>query len=446
MNISIIGTGYVGLVSGTCFSEMGNHVWCIDIDKKKIDGLKDGKLPIYEPGLGEMVLRNHRNGRLDFTTDYAEAIPSSDICFIAVGTPPGEDGSADIRYVLAAAEDIAKYMNGYTIVVDKSTVPVGTSEKVRAAVRRVLDSRGDSLGIEFDVVSNPEFLKEGVAVNDFMRPDRVVIGCDNARAEAIMRQLYGQFTLNEHPVICTDIKSAEITKYAANAMLATRISFMNEIALLCDKVGGDVRAVRRGIGTDSRIGMSFLHASCGYGGSCFPKDVKELVAVGKRNGLGMRIAEAVEAVNDAQKSVIPDRIVAKYGEDLHGKTFALWGLSFKPETDDMREAPSITVVTELTKRGAKIRAYDPQAYEMAGHYLAHIPADSITYEPDMWGALDGADALILVTEWKQFRSPDFAKIKGLLKHPVIYDGRNQYDPKQMRDEGIELHCIGRGLV
>ena len=446
MNISIIGTGYVGLVSGTCFSEMGNHVWCIDIDKKKIDGLKDGKLPIYEPGLGEMVLRNHRNGRLGFTTDCAEAIPSSDICFIAVGTPPGEDGSADIRYVLAAAEDIAKYMNGYTIVVDKSTVPVGTSEKVRAAVRRVLDSRGDSLGIEFDVVSNPEFLKEGVAVNDFMRPDRVVIGCDNARAEAIMRQLYGQFTLNEHPVICTDIKSAEITKYAANAMLATRISFMNEIALLCDKVGGDVRAVRRGIGTDSRIGMSFLHASCGYGGSCFPKDVKELVAVGKRNGLGMRIAEAVEAVNDAQKSVIPDRIVAKYGEDLHGKTFALWGLSFKPETDDMREAPSITVVTELTKRGAKIRAYDPQAYEMAGHYLAHIPADSITYEPDMWGALDGADALILVTEWKQFRSPDFAKIKGLLKHPVIYDGRNQYDPKQMRDEGIELHCIGRGLV
>ncbi|MBQ4378189.1 MAG: UDP-glucose/GDP-mannose dehydrogenase family protein [Treponema sp.] len=446
MNISIIGTGYVGLVSGTCFSEMGNHVWCIDIDEKKINNLKDGKIPIYEPGLEEMVLRNHKNGRLDFTTDYAQAIPSSDICFIAVGTPPGEDGSADTRYVLAAAESIAKYMSGYTIVVDKSTVPVGTSEKVRAAIRKVLDERTDSLGIEFDVVSNPEFLKEGVAVNDFMRPDRVVIGCDNARAEAIMKQLYEQFTLNEHPIICTDIKSAEITKYAANAMLATRISFMNEIARLCDKVGGDVRAVRRGIGTDSRIGMSFLHASCGYGGSCFPKDVKELVSVGKRNGLEMKIAEAVEDVNNSQKFIISDRIIAKYGEDLHGKTFALWGLSFKPETDDMREAPSITILTELTKRGAKIKSYDPEAYEMAKHYLAHIPKDAITYEPDMWSALNGADALILVTEWKQFRVPDFSKIKSLLKEPVIYDGRNQYDPKQMQTEGIELHCIGRGLV
>lgn len=446
MNISIIGTGYVGLVSGTCFSEMGNHVWCIDIDQKKIESLKNGKIPIYEPGLEEMVIRNHKDGRLDFTTDYAEAIPSSDICFIAVGTPPGEDGSADTRYVLAAAESIAAHMSGYTIVVDKSTVPVGTSEKVRAAIQKVLASRSDSQGIEFDVVSNPEFLKEGVAVNDFMRPDRVVIGCDNARSEAIMRQLYEQFTLNEHPIICTDIKSAEITKYAANAMLATRISFMNEIAKLCDKVGGDVRAVRQGIGTDSRIGMSFLHASCGYGGSCFPKDVKELIAVGKRNGIQMRIATAVEDVNNDQKYVLAERIVAKYGENLRGRTFALWGLSFKPETDDMREAPAITVVEELTKRGAKIKAYDPQAYEMAKHYLAHIPQDSISYEPDMWNALDGSDALILVTEWKQFRSPDFGKIKSLLKEPVIYDGRNQYDPKQMKEKGIELHCIGRGLV
>ncbi|MBQ3838312.1 MAG: UDP-glucose/GDP-mannose dehydrogenase family protein, partial [Treponema sp.] len=401
---------------------------------------------IYEPGLEEMVLRNHENGRLDFTSDYAEAIPSSDICFIAVGTPPGEDGSADIQYVLAAAESIAKHMVGYTIVVDKSTVPVGTSEKVRAAIRKILDERTDSLGIEFDVVSNPEFLKEGVAVNDFMKPDRVVIGTDNARAEAIMRQLYEQFTMNEHPIICTDIKSAEIIKYAANAMLATRISFMNEIALLCDKVGGDVRAVRRGIGTDSRIGMSFLHASCGYGGSCFPKDVKELVSVGKRNGIEMKIASAVEDVNNRQKFLISDRVVAKYGEDLSGKTFALWGLSFKPETDDMREAPSITVVTELTKRGAKIKAYDPEAYEMAKRYLAYIPAGAISYEPDMWSALNGADALILVTEWKQFRSPDFVKIKSLLEAPVIYDGRNQYDPKQMKAEGIELHCIGRGFV
>ena len=446
MNISIIGTGYVGLVSGTCFSEMGNHVWCIDIDQNKIENLKNGKIPIYEPGLEEMVLRNHQNGRLDFTTDYAQAVPSSDICFIAVGTPPGEDGSADIQYVLAAAESIAKHMVGYTIVVDKSTVPVGTSEKVRAAIRRVLDERTDSLGIEFDVVSNPEFLKEGVAINDFMKPDRVVIGTDNARAEAIMRQLYEQFTMNEHPIICTDIKSAEIIKYAANAMLATRISFMNEIALLCDKVGGDVRAVRRGIGTDSRIGMSFLHASCGYGGSCFPKDVKELVSVGKRNGIEMKIASAVEDVNNRQKFLISDRVVAKYGEDLSGKTFALWGLSFKPETDDMREAPSITVVTELTKRGAKIKAYDPEAYEMAKRYLAYIPAGAISYEPDMWSALNGADALILVTEWKQFRSPDFVKIKSLLEAPVIYDGRNQYDPKQMKAEGIELHCIGRGFV
>lgn len=446
MNISIIGTGYVGLVSGTCFSEMGNHVWCIDIDQKKIDSLKNGKIPIYEPGLEEMVLRNHRDGRLDFTTDYAEAIPSSDICFIAVGTPPGEDGSADTRYVLAAAESIARHMSGYTIVVDKSTVPVGTSEKVRAAIQKVLGERTDAQGIEFDVVSNPEFLKEGVAVNDFMRPDRVVIGCDNARSEAIMRQLYEQFTLNEHPIICTDIKSAEIIKYAANAMLATRISFMNEIAKLCDKVGGDVRAVRQGIGTDSRIGMSFLHASCGYGGSCFPKDVKELISVGRRNGIQMRIATAVEDVNDDQKHIIPSRIVERYGEDLSGKTFALWGLSFKPETDDMREAPAITVVNELTKRGAKIKAYDPQAYEMAKHYLSHIPEGAISYEKDMWSALDGSDALILVTEWKQFRSPDFGKIKSLLKAPVIYDGRNQYDPKLMKEKGIELHCIGRGLV
>lgn len=446
MNISIVGTGYVGLVSGTCFSEMGNHVWCIDIDQNKIDNLKKGIIPIYEPGLEEMVLRNYKDGRLDFTTDYSEAIPSSDICFIAVGTPPGEDGSADIRYVLEAAKRIAENMCGYTIVVDKSTVPVGTSEKVKSAIKSVLEKRNDCVGLEFDVVSNPEFLKEGVAVNDFMRPDRVVIGCENARSEAIMKQLYEQFTLNEHPIICTDIKSAEITKYAANAMLATRISFMNEIANLCDKVGGDVRAVRQGIGTDSRIGMSFLHASCGYGGSCFPKDVKELIAVGKRNNIEMQIAKAVEDVNNNQKLILPQRIIDKFGDDLSDKTFALWGLSFKPETDDMREAPSITLVSELTKHGAKIKAYDPQAYEMAKHYLAQIPENMISYEDDMWSALNGADALILVTEWKQFRSPDFSKIKALLKNPIIYDGRNQYDPRLMKREGIELHCIGRGLI
>ncbi len=446
MNVAIVGTGYVGLVSGTCFSEMGNHVWCIDIDQKKIDNLKNGKIPIYEPGLEEMVLRNHKEGRLDFTTDYSEAVPESEICFIAVGTPPGEDGSADTRYVIAAAESIARHMKGYTIVVDKSTVPVGTSEKVKAAIQKVLDSRTDAKDVTFDVVSNPEFLKEGVAVNDFMRPDRVVIGTDNPKAEEKMMNLYRQFMLNEHPIICTDIKSAEIIKYAANAMLATRISFMNEISRLCDKVGGDVRAVRQGIGTDSRIGMSFLHASCGYGGSCFPKDVKELVAVGKRNGIEMKIAGAVEDVNNEQKHVIADRIIAKYGDNLNGKTFAVWGLAFKPETDDMREAPAITIITDLVKHGAKIQAYDPEAYEMAKHYLAHIPQDAITYEPDMWKALEGADALILVTEWKQFRSPDFGKIKSLLKAPVIYDGRNQYEPKYMKEEGIELHCIGRGLI
>lgn len=448
MNISIVGTGYVGLVSGTCFSEMGNHVWCIDIDEKKIESLKNGKIPIYEPGLTEMVLRNHKEGRLDFTTDYAKAVPESDICFIAVGTPPGEDGSADTSYVLSAAESIAKYIKGYTIIVDKSTVPVGTSEKVRAAVTKALQQRtdADAKVAEFDIVSNPEFLKEGVAVNDFMRPDRVVIGCDSKRSEEMMKSLYNQFTLNEHPIISTDIKSAEITKYAANAMLATRISFMNEIAKLCDKVGGDVRAIRQGIGTDSRIGMSFLHASCGYGGSCFPKDVKELVSVGKRNGIQMQIAEAVENVNNTQKSLIAERILSKYGNDLTGKTFAIWGLSFKPETDDMREAPAISIIDGLVSHGAKIKSYDPEAYVMAKHYLSHIADASITYEKTMWDALDGADALILVTEWKQFRAPDFEKIKSLLKAPVIYDGRNQYDPEAMKNLGIELHCIGRGLV
>ncbi|MBQ2314860.1 MAG: UDP-glucose/GDP-mannose dehydrogenase family protein, partial [Treponema sp.] len=345
MNISIVGTGYVGLVSGTCFAEMGNHVWCIDIDKKKIERLNGGEIPIYEPGLEEMVRRNHREKRLEFTSDYAQAVPESDICFIAVGTPPGEDGSADTQYVLAAAKSIGQFMKGYTIVVDKSTVPVGTADKVRAAITETIASRNDAAGVEFDVVSNPEFLKEGVAVNDFMKPDRVVIGTDSERAKQMMLSLYRQFTENEHPIITTDIKSAEITKYAANAMLATRISFMNEIAKLCDTLGGDVKAVRQGIGSDSRIGMSFLYASCGYGGSCFPKDVKELVSAGRRNGLEMKIASAVEEVNAEQKHLVADRMLAKYGTDLKGKTFALWGLAFKPQTDDMREAPAITIIT-----------------------------------------------------------------------------------------------------
>ncbi len=446
MNVSIIGTGYVGLVSGTCFAEMGNHVWCIDIDKTKIDNLNKDIIPIYEPGLEEMVKRNHKEGRLHFTNDYHTAIPESDICFIAVGTPPGEDGSADTQYVLEAARSIAKEMTGYTIVVDKSTVPVGTAEKVKCAINEVLKERSNTAGIEFDIVSNPEFLKEGVAVNDFMRPDRILIGTDSERAKHMMLSLYRQFTENEHLIITTDIKSAEITKYAANAMLATRISFMNEIAALCDKVGGDVKAVRQGIGSDKRIGMSFLYASCGYGGSCFPKDVKELVQAGKRCGLDMRIASAVEDVNEAQKHLISKRIFSKYGSNLQNLTFAVWGLSFKPQTDDMREAPSIAIITDLVKAGAHIKAYDPEAYPMTKKYLAHIPQENISYEKTMWDALKESDALILITEWKQFRSPDFAKIKELLKEPVIFDGRNQYDPMQMKELGIELHCIGRGCI
>lgn len=441
MNLSIVGTGYVGLVTGTCFAEMGNTVWCIDIDEAKIENLKKGILPIYEPALEEMVARNYKEGRLHFTTDYAQAVPQSKICFIAVGTPPGEDGSADVSYVLAAARSIAQQIKEYTVIVDKSTVPVGTSEKVRDAVQKVLDDRQVKIG--FDVVSNPEFLKEGVAVDDFLRPDRVVIGTDSEQARSIMQELYEPFVSNGHPLLVMDIKSAEITKYAANAMLATRISFMNEIAKLCDTLGGDVKAIRQGIGTDSRIGMSFLYAGCGYGGSCFPKDVKELIAVGKRNNIDMKIAQAVEQVNEEQKHILVQQIIKKYGENLTGKTFALWGLAFKPQTDDMREAPSIVIINELVKRGAHIRAYDPEAYQTAKHYLNHIAHTALFYEKDMWTPLSSADALILVTEWKQFRQPDFNKIKQSLKAPVIFDGRNQYSITLMKELGIEYHCIGR---
>ena len=443
MNLSIVGTGYVGLVTGTCFAEMGNTVWCIDIDEAKIENLKKGILPIYEPALEEMVSRNYKEGRLHFTTDYAQAVPQSKICFIAVGTPPGEDGSADVSYVLAAARSIAQQIKEYTVIVDKSTVPVGTSEKVRDAVQKVLDDRQVKIG--FDVVSNPEFLKEGVAVDDFLRPDRVVIGTDSEQARSIMQELYEPFVSNGHPLLVMDIKSAEITKYAANAMLATRISFMNEIAKLCDTLGGDVKAVRQGIGTDSRIGMSFLYAGCGYGGSCFPKDVKELIAVGKRNNIDMKIAQAVEQVNEEQKHILVQQIIKKYGENLTGKTFALWGLAFKPQTDDMREAPSIVIINELVKRGAHIRAYDPEAYQTAKHYLNHIANTALSYEKDMWTPLSSADALILVTEWKQFRQPDFNKIKQSLKAPVIFDGRNQYSITLMKELGIEYHCIGRNV-
>lgn len=443
MTISIIGTGYVGLVTGTCFAEMGNKVWCIDIDKTKIEKLNNGIIPIFEPGLEEMVLRNKKDGRLNFTTDYKTAIPRSEICFIAVGTPPGEDGSADIHYVLEAAKEIARNIKQYTIIVDKSTVPVGTSDLVRQTINEILKRRGETIG--FDVVSNPEFLKEGVAIEDFMRPDRVVVGTDSKKAAKIMEELYQPFVGTSHPLIMMDIKSAEITKYAANAMLATRISFMNEIAKLCDTVGGDVRAVRKGIGTDKRIGMDFLHASSGYGGSCFPKDVKELIALGKRNGFKMLIAEAVEEVNNTQKKIIVEKIIKKYGNNLSGKTFGIWGLAFKPQTDDMRESPAITIITELVKLGAKIKTYDPEAYETVKLYLKDIPKESITYTKDMWEAIKEADALILVTEWKQFRQPDFNKIKELLKEPVIFDGKNIYDIELLREKGFEHHCIGRNI-
>lgn len=444
LNISVIGTGYVGLVTGTCFSEMGNNVWCIDIDENKIENLKKGILPIYEPGLEEMVIRNYKEGRLNFSVSYKDSIPSSDVCFIAVGTPPGEDGSADIKYVLTAASSIAEYMEGYTVIVDKSTVPVGTSEKVTESINKVLQARNVT-SITFDVVSNPEFLKEGVAIEDFMRPDRVVIGSNSEKATKIMKRLYEPFVGNGHPLLSMDIKSAEVTKYAANAMLATRISFMNEIAKLCDAVGGDVKAVRQGIGTDSRIGMSFLYASCGYGGSCFPKDVKELISIGKRNGFEMKIATAVEEVNNEQKKVVVHQIVSKFGENLNGKTFAIWGLAFKPQTDDMREAPSITIISELTTRGAKVKVYDPEAYITAKTYLSKIPSELISYEDDMWSPLKNADALVLITEWKQFRQPNFDKIKELLKTPIIFDGRNQYDISLMKEKNIEYFCIGRNI-
>ncbi|MBP5358391.1 MAG: UDP-glucose/GDP-mannose dehydrogenase family protein [Treponema sp.] len=441
MNISIIGTGYVGLVSGTCFSEMGNDVTCVDVVQDKIDRLNNGIIPIYEPGLEEMVARNKKDGRLHFTTDYSKAIPQSDIAFIAVGTPPGEDGSADISYVLAAAKNIGEHINKYTVIVDKSTVPVGTSILVRKEIQKALDARG--VQVEFSVVSNPEFLKEGVAIEDFMKPDRVVIGCDDEKSRQVMHRLYEPFVRSDNPVIFMDVKSAEITKYAANAMLATRISFMNEIAGLCEKIGGDIKMVRLGIGADNRIGKRFLYAGCGYGGSCFPKDVKELIAVGRRNGIEMKVAEAVEEVNHRQKHWISNKIFERFGTDLRGKTFALWGLAFKPQTDDMRESPAIEVVHDLVGAGAVIKAYDPQAFVQAHLYLSDIPEDHISYIDDQYAVTRQADALILLTEWKQFRSPDFNYLKSNLKNPVIVDGRNQYDGNALKQEGFDYYCVGR---
>lgn len=439
MKISVIGTGYVGLVSGTCFAQMGNSVTCVDIDQKKIDSLTQGIIPIYEPGLEEMVLENYQKGTLEFSTDVQRSIGSTTIAFIAVGTPMGEDGSADLQYVLAVAKSIGQYMQEYMVVVDKSTVPVGTAEKVRETIQAQLDKRGSDL--VFDVVSNPEFLKEGAAIKDFMHPDRVVIGADSQRAMQVMQDLYAPFMKQHDRFIGMDIKSAEMTKYAANAMLATKISFMNEIANICERVGADINKVRNGIGSDSRIGYSFIYPGCGYGGSCFPKDVQALAKTAKDFGYTPRILDAVEAVNYDQKHVMSQKVFNRFGKELSGKTFAVWGLAFKPETDDMREASSITIINDLTAQGAKIVAYDPKArHEAEKHYLKGN--SSVTYANSKYDAIKDADAVILVTEWQEFRSPDFDELKKLMKNPIFFDGRNQFNKERMSEMGFEYIQIG----
>ena len=432
-------TGYVGLVTGACFAEMGNRVTCVDIDEKKIENLKNGIIPIYEPGLETVVLKNVKSGDLSFTTKIEDALKKSNICFIAVGTPMGEDGSADLQYVLAVAKSIGQYMDKHMYIIDKSTVPVGTADKVRATVSEALKQRGSSL--TFDILSNPEFLKEGAAVSDFMKPDRVVVGGDNEKALDVMRELYAPFTVNHERFIAMDIKSAEMTKYAANCMLATKISFINEISRICEKVGADVNKVRMGIGSDSRIGYSFIYPGCGYGGSCFPKDVQALIKTSRNYGYEPKILAAVEDVNYAQKRVIAEKVIKRFGEDLKGMTFAVWGLAFKPETDDMREAAAITIINDLTARGAKIKAYDPKAaHEAQVCYLKGN--DSVEYVDSKYTAVKDADAMILVTEWKEFRSPDFDEIKKNLKQPVIFDGRNQYNRDKITELGFEYFQIG----
>jgi UDPglucose 6-dehydrogenase len=440
MNITVVGSGYVGLVSGTCFSEMGNNVTCVDIDPVKIQKLKDGDIPIFEPGLEPMVLKNIKNKNLSFTTNLAKAILDTEIVFIAVGTPMGDDGSADLQYVLAVAKSIGKSMTKRLVVVDKSTVPIGTADKVKETIQAELNVRG--VAIEFDVVSNPEFLKEGAAIVDFMKPDRVVIGADSEYAIDLMKQLYSPFTMSNERFISMDIRSAEMTKYAANAMLATKISFMNEIANICERVGADANQVRIGIGSDSRIGYNFIYPGAGYGGSCFPKDVKALKKIAEEHGYNAQLIESVEKVNDRQKYVIADKIIKRFGEDLSVITFGLWGLSFKPGTDDMREAPSIYVVKELVKRGAKIKAYDPKAmHEAREYYLKDI--NEIEYVTSKYEVLQKADALILLTEWKEFRSPDFNEIRSQLKAPIIFDGRNQYNAFNLKEKGFEYYQIGK---
>ncbi len=439
MKVTVIGSGYVGLVSGACLSEMGNDVMCVDVDERKIRMLKDGKIPIHEPGLQDIVLRNVAAGRLHFTTDIAASVAHGTLQFIGVGTPPDEDGSADLQYVLAAARSIGRHMTDYKVIVDKSTVPVGTGDKVQEAVRLELAARGIDVG--YAVVSNPEFLKEGAAVEDFMRPDRVIIGGSDERALLLMRALYAPFIRNRDRLLVMDRRSAEFTKYAANSMLATRISFMNELALLAERMGVDIELVRQGVGSDPRIGTQFLYAGAGYGGSCFPKDVKALVRAAADNGIGLQVLSAVEAANERQKLVLVDKVVHRFGEDLRGRQFAMWGLAFKPDTDDMREAPSTVIIHELLRRGAAIKAFDPVAMPEARRVLAD--AAGITFVDAQAQALEGSDALLIVTEWRQFKSPDFEQIRLALKQPVVIDGRNLYDPALMRSHGLDYEGIGR---
>jgi UDPglucose 6-dehydrogenase len=436
MKIAVVGTGYVGLVTGTCFAEVGIDVTCIDIDQKKIENLKKGILPIYEPGLEELVTRNVEAGRLHFSTSLADSIKGCDVAFIAVGTPPGEDGSADLKYVLGVAREIGENITDYIVVVTKSTVPVGTAVKVEQAVKDALASR--NAAIEYDVASNPEFLKEGAAVDDFLKPDRIVIGIRSKRAEDIMRKLYKPFLLNGHPIIFMDIPSAEMTKYAANAMLATKISFMNDIANLCEIMGADVNLVRKGIGSDPRIGNKFIYPGIGYGGSCFPKDVKALIRTASENGHNMRILQAVEDVNEDQKSVLFNKVSYHFNGSLKGKTFAIWGLSFKPKTDDMREAPSLVIIEKLLQAGANVRAFDP----VAMHEAKKVLGEQITYCKDQYDTLIDADALLIATEWPEFRSPNFNVIGKLMRNKTIFDGRNIYELEEMQELGFVYYCIG----
>ena len=440
MKITVIGTGYVGLVTGACLAEMGNHVVCLDRDAARVSTLQNGNLPIHEPGLLDIVLRNAHSGRLVFTGDADHAIAHGQVLFIAVGTPAGEDGSADLQHVLAVAQTIAERMQNHKLIVNKSTVPVGTADKVRATMASVLDARGQA--IDFAVISNPEFLKEGSAVQDFMRPDRIVVGADDEQAAQTMRALYAPFMRNRDRFILMDVRSAEFTKYAANAMLATRISFMNELALLAERLGADIEQVRTGMGTDPRIGTHFLYAGTGYGGSCFPKDVKALVHTARAAGQELRILQAVQDVNQRQKHVLVDKIVARFGADLQGRRFALWGLAFKPGTDDMREAPSLTVIEQLLTRGAEITAYDPVAMNQARRLLGERPGLLLVDQAQ--AALEDADALVIVTEWKEFRSPDFVHLAATLRQPIVFDGRNLFEPADMQALGLEYHAIGRG--